>query len=150
MKPLRTRLEQARSRLGIPWEIIERDYLLSWILAGIGQTESLHDTLIFKGGTALKKCWFGEYRFSEDLDFSGTKDVPIGQAMEDAMCEACCIAAQMLDEYAPVDIICERYTEKNPHPSGQEAFTIRARFPWQREAHTRVMGVIVKSCVWVV
>ncbi|NLV31454.1 MAG: heme-binding protein [Acidobacteria bacterium] len=34
MKPLRTRLEEARKRLGIPWGIIEPDYLLSWILAG--------------------------------------------------------------------------------------------------------------------
>lgn len=139
MKSLRTRLEQARKRLGIPWEIIERDYLLSWILAGIGQTAPLRDTLIFKGGTALKKCWFGDYRFSEDLDFSGTKDVPIGTAMEDAMREACQATTRLLDEYAPVEIICQRYTEKDPHPGGQEAFTIRARFPWQREAHTRVM-----------
>jgi hypothetical protein len=45
---------------------------------------------------------------------------------------------RMLDEYAPVEILCQRYTEKNPHPAGQEAFTIRARFAWQRDAHTRV------------
>ncbi len=139
MKPLRTRLEEARKRLGIPWGIIERDYLLSWILAGIGQTVSLSDALIFKGGTALKKCWFGDYRFSEDLDFSGTKDVPVGAAMEAAMREACQAAMRLLDEYAPVEIVCQRYTEKSPHPGGQEAFTIRARFPWQRDAHTRVM-----------
>lgn len=37
MRPLRTRLQEARQRLGIPWEILERDYLLSWVLAGIGQ-----------------------------------------------------------------------------------------------------------------
>jgi predicted nucleotidyltransferase component of viral defense system len=139
MKPLRLRLEQARRRLGIPWEIIERDYLLSWILAGIGQTASLREALVFKGGTALKKCWFGEYRFSEDLDFSGTRDVPLGTAMADAMREACQTATRLLDEYAPVEIVCQRYTEKDPHPGGQEAFTIRARFPWQREVHTRVM-----------
>lgn len=24
----------------------------------------------FKGGTALKRCYFGDYRFSEDLDFT--------------------------------------------------------------------------------
>ncbi|NJL31985.1 MAG: nucleotidyl transferase AbiEii/AbiGii toxin family protein [Phycisphaerales bacterium] len=139
MKPLRTQLEQARKRLGIPWDIIERDYLLSWILAGIGQTASLRDTLVFKGGTALKKCWFGDYRFSEDLDFSGTKEVPSGTAMEDAIRQACQEAVGLLDEYAPVQILCQRYTEKNPHPGGQEAFTIRAKFPWQRDPHTRVM-----------
>ncbi|MBI2371192.1 MAG: hypothetical protein HYV08_13340 [Deltaproteobacteria bacterium] len=30
MKPLRTRLQEARKRLGLPWELLERDYLLSW------------------------------------------------------------------------------------------------------------------------
>lgn len=35
MKPLRIRLQEERKRLGLPWEVIERDYLLSWILGGI-------------------------------------------------------------------------------------------------------------------
>jgi uncharacterized protein len=30
----------------------------------------LRELLIFKGGTALKRCHFGNYRFSEDLDFT--------------------------------------------------------------------------------
>jgi hypothetical protein len=38
-----------------------------------------------------------------------------------------------------VEIGCERYNERDPHPGGQEAFTIRARFPWQRQPQTRVM-----------
>ena len=139
MRPLRTRLEEARKRLGIPWEVLERDYLLSWVLAGIGQVESLRETLVFKGGTSLKKCYFGDYRFSEDLDFSALPGVPTGAAMEDAIRQACSAAARLLDEYAPVEISCERYTEKEPHPGGQEAFTIRARFPWHRQPHTRVI-----------
>ena len=139
MKPLRTRLQEARQRLVLPWEVLERDYLLSWILAGIARVDLLRDTLVFKGGTALKKCYFGDYRFSEDLDFSGLEGVPIGDAMERAVREACDVAARLLDEYAPVEIICERYTEKEPHPGGQEAFTIRACLPWQRQPQTRVM-----------
>ena len=46
MRPLRTRLQEARQRLGIPWEILERDYLLSWVLVGIGQVPVLRDTLV--------------------------------------------------------------------------------------------------------
>jgi predicted nucleotidyltransferase component of viral defense system len=88
MKPLRTRLLEARKRLGLPWEALERDYLLSWVLTGIGQVDSLRETLVFKGGTALKKCYFGDYRFSEDLDFSGLEGVPTGEAMERAVREA--------------------------------------------------------------
>ncbi len=139
MKPLYTRLQEARKRLDIPWVVLERDYLLSWILAGIGQVESLRDTLVFKGGTALKKCYFGDYRFSEDLDFSGLEGAPTGDKMEQAVREACDAAVKLLDKYAPVEIACERYTEKEPHPGGQEAFTIRARLPWQNQPQTRVM-----------
>lgn len=139
MKPLRIRLQEARKRLGLPWEVLERDYLLSWILAGIAQVESLRETLVFKGGTALKKCYFGDYRFSEDLDFSGLEGVPTGDVMERAVREACDAAATLLDEYAPVEIACERYTEKAPHPGGQETFVIHARLPWQRRPQTRVM-----------
>lgn len=139
MKPLRIRLQEVRPRLGLPWEVLERDYLLSWLLAGIAQVELLRETLVFKGGTALKKCYFGDYRFSEDLDFSGLGGVPTGDAMERAIGEACAAAAALLDEYAPVEISWERYTEKEPHPGGQEAFTIRARFPWQPRPQTRVM-----------
>jgi len=139
MKPLRNRLQEARKRLGIPWNVLERDYLLSWILAGIGRVDALRNALVFKGGTALKKCYFGDYRFSEDLDFSAVEGAPAGKAMEEAMREACAAAAGMLGEYAPVQIVCERYTERDPHPGGQEAFTIRAHHPWQRTPQTRVM-----------
>ena len=139
MRPLRTRLQEARGRLGIPWEVLERDYLLSWVLAGVSQTPTLHDTLVFKGGTALRKCYFGDYRFSEDLDFSALEGVPKGEEMERMIREACETAVRLLEEYAPVDISCERYTEREPHPGGQEAFAIRARFPWQSRLQTRVM-----------
>ncbi len=139
MKTLHTRLQEARKRLKIPWEVLERDYLLSWILAGIAEVDVFRDTLVFKGGTSLKKCYFGDYRFSEDLDFSGLENVPQGAAMERAVEKACGIAKKLLDEYAPVEIVCERYTEKDLHPGGQEAFAIRARFPWHRDLHTRVI-----------
>lgn len=95
MKPLRTRLQEARTRLSTPWELLERDYLLSWILPGIIQVGSLCDTLVFKGGTSLKKCYFGDYRFSEDLDFSGLESLPTGDAMERAIREACDVAAKL-------------------------------------------------------
>lgn len=139
MKPLRIRLEEARQRTGIPWEILERDYLLSWILAGISQSEPLRETLVFKGGTALKKCYFGDYRFSEDLDFSAQPGSPRGDALLKAIAEASAAATGLLDDYAPVEITCKRYTERQPHPTGQEAFTLRARLPWHRGLQTRVL-----------
>ncbi len=139
MRPLRTRLQEARRRPNIPWEALERDYLQSWVLAGLTQVPALRDTLVFKGGTALKKCYFGDYRFSEDLDFSALEEVPTGDEMEMLVGESCETAVRLLDEYAPVKIICERYTERKPHPGGQEAFILRAQFPWHRRPQTRVM-----------
>ena len=139
MRPLRTRLQEARRRLGIPWEVLERDYVLSWILTGISQTPVLRDTLAFKGGTALRKCYFKDYRFSEDLDFTGIGEVPGGKDLENMVRQACVAAEDSVDAYAPVAISCERYTEREPHPGGQEAFTIRARLPWQNRPQTRVL-----------
>ena len=139
MRPLRTRLLEARRRSDTPWEVLERDYLLSWVLAGISRTGALRDSLVFKGGTALRKCCFGDYRFSEDLDFSALEEVPSGAEMERLVNEACETAVRLLDEYAPVEIACERYAEREPHPGGQEAFAIRARFPWHSRLQTRVL-----------
>lgn len=53
---------------------IEKDYIISWILFGISQNTILLDNLIFKGGTALKKMYFSDYRYSEDLDFTLLND----------------------------------------------------------------------------
>ena len=49
--------------------VIEKDYVLGWLLAGIASHPSLSEW-VFKGGTCLRKCYFETYRFSEDLDFT--------------------------------------------------------------------------------
>lgn len=58
---------------GLAVNVIEKDYVLAWILAGISNHPELGSNWIFKGGTCLKKCYFETYRFSEDLDFTLTK-----------------------------------------------------------------------------
>jgi predicted nucleotidyltransferase component of viral defense system len=50
-------------------DVLERDYCLAWFLAALAESD-LSAALAFKGGTALKRCYFGDYRFSEDLDFT--------------------------------------------------------------------------------
>ena len=132
MRPLETRLRQAWRDQGVQSYVIERDYLLSWVLAGISVVPELRETLVFKGGTALKKCYFGNYRFSEDLDFTGLEGLPTGDDLGEAIVRACDEARRLLDEYAQVVLHCERHIENNPHPGGQEAFRIRAQLPWHR------------------
>lgn len=108
------------------------------MLAGVGHVPELSGGLVFKGGTALKKCYFGDYRFSEDLDFSGLEDTPTGADIERFIGQACDATRTLLDEYAPVSITCRRYTEREAHPGGQEAFDIHATYPWQSAPLTRV------------
>lgn len=50
-------------------DTVEKDYVLGWLLFGINQHSEISNWA-FKGGTALKKCFFETYRFSEDLDFT--------------------------------------------------------------------------------
>ena len=138
MRPLRTRLQEARRRTGLPWQVIERDYLLSWILASVSHVPVLGDSLVFKGGTALKKCYFGDYRFSEDLDFTGLTGTPSSTNMERCVGQMCEVATRLVEEYAPVEITYRRYTEREPHPGGQEAFEIYATYPWQAQPYTKV------------
>ena len=66
---LANRLHKEHGGRRIPESVLERDYCLAWFLAGLSQSR-LGKLLIFKGGTSLKRCYFGDYRFSEDLDFT--------------------------------------------------------------------------------
>lgn len=50
-------------------KVIEKDYVITWILLGLAQSK-LKQLLAFKGGTALKRAYFPDYRYSEDLDFT--------------------------------------------------------------------------------
>lgn len=56
--------------LGVSKSVIDKDWMLGHFIAAIFNEPELKETLIFKGGTCLKKCWFEDYRFSEDLDFT--------------------------------------------------------------------------------
>lgn len=63
-------LQNKARELGVRDQQIEKDYILSWILQGIAQHKQLSIAIVFKGGTVLKKVYFEDYRFSEDLDFT--------------------------------------------------------------------------------
>lgn len=61
---------ESASTLKLSPSVIEKDYVLGWILAGIDAHAAVSASWVFKGGTCLKKCYFETYRFSEDLDFT--------------------------------------------------------------------------------
>jgi len=58
------------AELQLQAHVVEKDYALGWLLAGIAAHPSIGSSWVFKGGTCLKKCYFETYRFSEDLDFT--------------------------------------------------------------------------------
>jgi hypothetical protein len=57
VKPLRARISEAAASAGIGEQVIEKDYALSYILAGIAAQPEMSESMIFKGGTALKKLF---------------------------------------------------------------------------------------------
>lgn len=98
----------------IPEGVLERDYCLSWFLVGLSRSP-LWKRLVFKGGTALKKCYFPDYRFSEDLDFTLSEDAPfetIREELEAAFAEAYRASGVVL-RYARAD----RHPHANSHTS---------------------------------
>ncbi|MBI5871654.1 nucleotidyl transferase AbiEii/AbiGii toxin family protein [archaeon] len=56
----------------IALSVVEKDYALTWVLYGLSKTE-FKKYFIFKGGTALRKIYFPDWRYSEDLDFTLSK-----------------------------------------------------------------------------
>ena len=64
MIPLREIKEKARGN-GVPETAIERDYVQNWLLKFLSTMD-----MVLKGGTGIKKVYIGDYRFSDDLDFT--------------------------------------------------------------------------------
>lgn len=114
----------ARSRPGVPYWILEKDYVLGYLLYGMAQVGALRETLVLKGRTALRKFYFAEYRFSEDLDFSAV--VPPSD-FDTALHEAVLATEAQLQEEGPFAVTLERLTLRDPHPTGQDAFTVMVR-----------------------
>lgn len=66
-------LHKARNLNLLP-STVEKDYVLGWVLMSLHTHSKVSKSWVFKGGTCLKKCYFHEYRYSEDLDFTLIKE----------------------------------------------------------------------------
>lgn len=127
----------ARNRTPVPYWVLEKDYALSYLLVGIARIDELSEGLILKGGTALRKFHFQGYRFSEDADFSIRPEASLSD-MDTAMGQAAREMEWLLQERGPFRVQVERLTLRELHPGGQDAFTVRIRFPTHREAMCRL------------
>lgn len=61
----RNEIRQKARENGVPVSTIERDYVQNWILKYLSQIN-----MVLKGGTGIRKVYIGNYRFSDDLDFT--------------------------------------------------------------------------------
>ena len=67
---LKKEIERIAEQKGVAKTTIDKDWVLGHFVDAIFSIPECKDKLIFKGGTCLKKCYFEDYRFSEDLDFT--------------------------------------------------------------------------------
>ncbi len=69
---LKKEIETKAEEQGVPKSTIDKDWALSHFVDAIFSAPECCENLVFKGGTCLRKCYFPNYRFSEDLDFTST------------------------------------------------------------------------------
>ena len=125
-----TQAEERRlaNMLGVDVTVIDHDYVLGCYLAYLSQQPAVKASWVFKGGTSLAKCHFSTYRFSEDLDFTGTSAI----SQEDLLSVVTQTNGQMqeqigirTDEIVPrLEVVSDDY--------GKESYEIRIyyRGPW--------------------
>jgi len=71
---LKKEIERIAQQKGVTRTTIDKDWVLSHFIDAIFSIPECRKNLIFKGGTCLRKCYFEDYRFSEDLDFTATDE----------------------------------------------------------------------------
>ncbi len=71
----RAELQRLAKREKVALGILEKDYVLTEVLKALSQVATLQDAFVFKGGTALRKVYFSNWRYSEDLDFTVKHDM---------------------------------------------------------------------------
>ena len=128
-RPLRLRIAEATRVAGKPQFVLEKDYALSYLLAGIAEVPRLRDSLVFKGGTCLRKAYFSGYRFSEDLDYTSRTPWPCEMLLE-ALTEAVDKMKTELLLFGPFQVLVAEERHREPHPRGQCVFRVRVQFPW--------------------
>lgn len=129
-------LKQRAHERGARLDILEKDYALGYLLAGIARSP-LGERLVLKGGTALSKFYYPGYRFSEDLDYSTH---PVG-ALVNPEIELKAALAQtraLLAERGPFEVRSEPLRLREPHPFDQAAFLVYFQFPHHRQPLCRL------------
>ena len=121
--------------------VIDHDYVLGCYLCFLGKYSLVQKKWLFKGGTALRKCYFEEYRFSEDLDFTVLDIISVKslhdflRAVNAAMQDA--IGVRTDEREMLIDVIEDEY--------GKESFEARIYYygPWNYGGSPRSVRIHV-------
>jgi len=127
--------------LGLEPRVVDLDYVLGCYLFFLGDQSPVQKKWLFKGGTALRKCYFEEYRFSEDLDFTVLDIISIEslynflRAVNAAMQDA--IGVRTDEREMLIDVIEDDY--------GKESFEARIYYygPWNYGGSPRSVRIHV-------
>lgn len=65
-------INAAVKKYQVPPETIEKDYVICWILSCLSKSKLINN-FIFYGGTAIKRIYFEDHRFSEDIDLMSSR-----------------------------------------------------------------------------
>jgi predicted nucleotidyltransferase component of viral defense system len=68
-------LQRLANRQRVALGILEKDYVLTEVVKALSRVPVLNKDFVFKGGTALRKVYFPNWRYSEDLDFTVKHDI---------------------------------------------------------------------------
>jgi predicted nucleotidyltransferase component of viral defense system len=69
---LKREIEKQAESQKVPKTTIDKDWVMGHFIDAIYSIPECRQNLVFKGGTCLRKCYYPNYRFSEDLDFTST------------------------------------------------------------------------------
>ncbi|MDI6872638.1 MAG: nucleotidyl transferase AbiEii/AbiGii toxin family protein, partial [Bacillota bacterium] len=97
-------MRRKASERGVPERSIEHNYCLSWLLIAIGSDDFLLERLVLKGGTCLRKVYFPEWRYSDDLDFTAFRSVELARLVE-GLARACSTLRDEAGIYARVEMV---------------------------------------------
>ena len=67
---LKKEIEKIALHENVSRSTVDKDWVLGHFIDAIFSIPLCQDSLVFKGGSCLKKCYIPDYRFSEDLDFT--------------------------------------------------------------------------------
>lgn len=147
MIPL-SEINNAAAKFKIPVDTIEKDYVISWILLSLAKNKLSND-LIFYGGTAIRRIYFEDHRYSEDIDLQSPNLFSLKQLQEalSEILENVYNQSNIRTEFKHHEIIAEKHRIQIPiHYSGYEEiagsakiilidFSMKTDFYGEKEKH---------------